>query len=70
MKFPRERGYWQIIVFVGARYKHVRIHEIESSPYILRDDCPQPQHARTDRKGNGKAAQDNNIFNNEAHFNC
>ena len=24
MKFPRERGYWQIIVFVGARYKHVR----------------------------------------------
>ena len=33
----RGRGYWQIIVFVGARYKHVRIHEIGSRPYILGD---------------------------------
>ena len=56
MKFPQGRGYWQNIVFVGARYKHVRIHEIGSSPYILGDDCPQPQHARTDRKRNGNAA--------------
>ena len=64
-KFPRGRGYWQIIVFVGARDKHGKVHETGSSPYILGDDCPQPQYARTDCKRNGNAAQDNNIFNKE-----
>jgi hypothetical protein len=34
VEFPSAQVIEQIIVFVGARYKHVRMHEENSSTYI------------------------------------
>ena len=57
LRFPRERHNVQIIVFVGVRYKHVRIQNNRTEALYTRDVPRDLDRQRTDRTNNDTIRQ-------------